>query len=252
MNDERDYVAEATEQGWSEDKDSLPEGKWVDAKTFVEKGERIAGIMKSRLDRQDSEIRQLKDSNKQFGEYQNALLAKEKSRNAELLAQLETQRAQAINDGDGAAFTNLDRQINQTREELSAPDPRGNGEQQIDAIGQAWLMNNDWYQSNRKLQIHADAISDELVNAGYVGGSPAYYKELTRVVREDYPEEFQNKRQAQANTVEAGGEIETKGSEVPHTYENLDAESKKACDEFVKGGFTTREEYVENYEWDVE
>ena len=100
MNDERDYVAEATEQGWSEDKDSLPEGKWVDAKTFVEKGERIAGIMKSRLDRQDSEIRQLKDSNKQFGEYQNALLAKEKSRNAELLAQLETQRAQSINDID--------------------------------------------------------------------------------------------------------------------------------------------------------
>ncbi|MHC4316152.1 MAG: hypothetical protein ACYSW3_27230 [Planctomycetota bacterium] len=41
MSEERDYVAEATEQGWSPDKDSLPEGKWVDAQTFVEKGERI-------------------------------------------------------------------------------------------------------------------------------------------------------------------------------------------------------------------
>jgi hypothetical protein len=109
MSEER----EATEQGWSPDKDSLPEGKWVDAQTFVEKGERIAGIMKSRLDRQDAEIRKLQADNKAFGEYQGALLAKEKSRNAELLAKLEAQRATAITDADGAEFTRVDRQIQQ-------------------------------------------------------------------------------------------------------------------------------------------
>ncbi len=248
MNEERDYVAEATEQGWSDDKESLPEGKWVDAQTFVEKGERIAGIMKSRLDRQDSQIRKLQDDNKAYGEYQNALLAKEKSRNAELLAKLETQRATAITDADGAEFTRVDREIQQVREDLNAPDPRSNGGQQLDPLQQAFLLNNEWYQTNEKLATYADGVAEQVINSGYTG--PAYYTELTRRVKDAFPEEFQNKRQVQANAVESGGELETKGSELPHTWENLPADAKKACDDFVKGGFTSREEYLENYEWE--
>jgi len=248
MNEERDYESEAKEQGWSPDKDGLPEGKWVDAKTFVEKGERIAGIMKSRLDRQDTQIRQLQQSNKEFGEYQGALLAKEKSRNAELLAKLETQRAQAINDGDGAAFTNIDREIQQTREDLRAPEPQSNGGNQLDPLQQAFLLNNDWYQTNEKLATYADGVAEQVINGGYTG--PAYYTELTRRVKDAFPEEFQNKRQTQSTSVESGGELETKGSEVERSFDNLPADAKKACDEFVKGGFTTREDYVANYEFD--
>ncbi len=48
MEDTRDYVAEATEQGWNPDFEG---DKKVDAKTFVEKGERIAGIAQSQRER---------------------------------------------------------------------------------------------------------------------------------------------------------------------------------------------------------
>jgi len=245
---ERDYESEAKEQGWSSDKEGLPEGKWVDAQTFVEKGERIAGIMKSRLDRQDSQIRKLQDDNKSFGEYQNALLAKEKSRNAELLAKLETQRSTAINDADGAEFTRVDREIERVRKDLSAPDPRSNGENQLDPLQQAFLLNNEWYQNNEKLATYADGVAEQVINSGYTG--PAYYTELTRRVKDAFPEEFQNKRQTQANTVESGGELETKDSTAAHTWENLPADAKKACDDFVSSNITTREEYLETYEWD--
>jgi hypothetical protein len=111
-------------------------------------------------------------------------------------------------------------------------------------------LNNEWYQTNEKLATYADGVAEQVINSGYTG--PAYYTELTRRVKDAFPEEFQNKRQAQANTVESGGELETQGSEVPHTWENLPADAKKACDDFVKGGFTTREDYLANYEWDVE
>jgi hypothetical protein len=177
-------------------------------------------------------------------------LAKEKSRNAELLAKLEAQRATAITDADGAEFTRVDRQIQQVRDDLNAPDPRSNGGNQLDPLQQAFLLNNEWYQTNEKLATYADGVAEQVINSGYTG--PAYYTELTRRVKDAFPEEFQNKRQAQANTVESGGELETQGSEVPHTWENLPADAKKACDDFVKGGFTTREDYLANYEWDVE
>ena len=243
---ERDYEQEAREQGWKDvDEFSGPAEKHVDAKTFVEKGERIAGIMKSRLDRQDQQIQKLLDDNKAFGEYQKNLLDKEKGRSASLLSELEAQRAQAVTDGDGAEYTRVDREIQSVRKDLDTPAPT-NG-QELDPLGEAWLLNNEWYNTNPKLHTYADGLAEQIIRSGYTG--PAYYKELTRRVKEDHPEEFQNKRKARSNTVEAGGELKTTDSKA-HTYENLDAESKAACDRFIKSGLCSKEDYVANYEWE--
>jgi hypothetical protein len=212
---ERDYEAEAKEQGWNPDPESLPEGKWTDAKTFVEKGEKIAGILKSRLDRQDAQIKKLQDDNKSFGEWSQKLLDKEKKRSADLLAELE---AQAPTNG-----------------------------QELDPVAQAWLLNNDWYNNDEDLQIYADGISERVAQEGYVG--QAYFKELTSRVKARFPEKFENPRRSRANDVEAGGELQTQGS-TAHSYENLPADAKAACDRFVASGLITKEKYVEDYEWD--
>lgn len=244
---ERDYEAEAKAQGWNPDPDSLPDGKWVDAETFVEKGDKIAGILKSRLDRQERQIGQLTDDNKAFGEYQKTLLDKAKAESASRLAELEALRAMAITDADGAEYTRVDREIQKVRKDLDAPEPQGNGKQELDVLAQAWVLNNDWYNSNPKLHTYADGLADVVLAEGYNG--PAFYSELTRRVQEAFPEEFQNKRQTQSNTVEKGGELETVASDA-RTYENLPPEAKTACDRFVKGGFTTKEDYIATYEWE--
>jgi hypothetical protein len=248
MTEERDWEAEATEQGWKPKEEFQgPEDKWTDAQTFVEKGDKIAGILKSRLDRTEAEIQKLKADNKAFGEYQKSLLDKEKATSAKRLAELEALRATAISDADGAEFTRLDHEIHQVRESLDAPDPRANGEQELNVLAQAWLLNNGWYNTNPKLQIYADGLAERVEAEGYTGS--AYFTELTRRVKEAHPEEFQNKRQTQSNSVESGGEIET-GSDTPKTYDDLPADAKAACDRFVKGGFTTKEEYVATYDFE--
>lgn len=247
MAEERDYVAEATAQGWNPDPTSLPEGKWVDAETFVEKGDKIAGILKARLDRQDQQIRQLNDDNKAFGEYQKTLLDKAKAESAQRLAELEALRATAITDADGAEYTRVDREIQKVRKDLETPEPQANGKQELDVLAQAWLLNNSWYNTNPKLHTYADGLAEVVENEGYSG--QAYFTELTRRVQEAFPDEFQNKRQTQSNTVERGGELDTIDSEA-RTYENLPSEAKTACDRFVKGGFTTKEDYVASYEWE--
>jgi len=244
--EERDYEAEAKEQGWKPQEEFQgPEDKWTDAKTFVERGDKIAGILKSRLKRQEAEIQQLQRSTKEFKDYQKTLLDKEKARNAQLLSELEAKRAAAITDADGAEFTRLDREIAGLRRDREEPQ-QANGAD-LDPLAQAWLLNNEWYNTNQKLQTYADGLAEQIVNQGYSG--PAYYTELSRRVKEQFPEEFRNKRQAQPNTVEAGGELDTKNVKA-HTYDNLPPDAKAACDRFVNSGFTTKEEYVATYDWD--
>jgi len=245
---DRNYEQEAREQGWKPKEEwTGPEDKWTDAESFVEKGDKIAGILKSRLDRQDQQIQKLQSDNKAFGEYQKNLRDKDKAKNATLLAELEALRATAITEADGAEYTRVDREIQQVRADLDTPDPQVNGETELNVLAQAWLLNNSWYNTNNKLQTYADGLAEKVEAEGYNG--QAYFTELTRRVQEAFPEEFSNKRQTQANAVETGGELETVDS-TAHTYENLDPESKAACDRFVASGLTTKEDYVANFEWE--
>ena len=76
----RNYEAEAKAQGWNPDYEG--ENK-VDAKLFVEKGEKIAGILKSKNTRLEDRIQILESSNqamlaanKDFGAYKDGQLAK--------------------------------------------------------------------------------------------------------------------------------------------------------------------------------
>lgn len=250
-DEERNYEVEATEQGWNPDFEG---DNKVDAKTFVEKGEKIAGIATSKNRRLESRIQVLESSNqamlaanKDFGAYKDGQLAKEKRKSADLLAELETRRATAINDADGTEFTRVDREIQQVRDDLSAPAPTEQN-REPDVIGQAWLLNNDWYNTNQKLRTYADAVSDEIVNSGYVGGSPAYYSQLSKRVKDDFPEEFESKRKAP--TVETGGILEVKSDSNSKTYDNLPSEDKAHCDRFIAAGHTTKESFCASYDWE--
>jgi hypothetical protein len=246
MTEERNYEEEARSQGWrpKEDFDG-PEEKWTDEKTFVEKGDKIAGILKSRLDKQDATIRELQSANKEFGEYQKKLRETEKKKSEQLLHELEALRAKAVTDGDGQEFTRIDKEITRTRESLSEKEPPK--KQELDPAAQQWVSENSWYGSNQKLSTYADGVADRVSSEGYMG--PAYYAEITRRVKEAFPDDFKNPKRNGANSVEQGSEIDTPSSKSAKTYENLPKEAKDACNRYVKNGLITKEDYVKNYEW---
>jgi hypothetical protein len=225
-NENRDWEAEARDQGWKPlGEFKGPESKWTDPRTFVEKGEKITGIMKSRLDRQEQEIARLRNSNKEFGEYQKQLREKEKQALESRISELEAARAAAITEGDGTAFTRLDR---------------------TDPTEVQWAQDNPWYQRDPQLTAFADGVSYQVEMEGYTG--PARLAEIARRTRETFPDKFENPNRSGANGVDEGGELETEDSEA-RTYENLPPDAKAACDRFVADGLTTKEDYVETFEW---
>ena len=241
MNEERNYEAEAVEQGWNPDFDGPNK---VDAKTFVEKGEKIAGMATARAKKLESRIEHLEDANRQFGEYHKQTLEQQKQKTAERIADLEAKVAQAITDGDGQEYTRASREIESLKNDTPAPTDDA---QAWAKMTQSWMSDNDWYNKNRKLRIYADGVSDELRADGFTG--KAYFQELTRRVKEDNPEEFKNPAKAAASAVEGGGQLST-GNSKEHTYDDLPADAKAACDKFVKDGFMKQEDYVSTYEFD--
>lgn len=256
MTEERDYVAEATAQGWKEDYEGTNK---TDAKTFVEKGEQIAALAITQRDATKAEntqlstrIAKLETANKEFGEYKDAQLARSEARNKDLLSELSLRRSQAVTDNDGEAFYKADREIEQVRDSMNAPPPSNGGNQnsgnQPNPLFDAWLINNRWYEEDEVLRAVADGIEGQVASEGYRG--PAYYTETTRRTKAMMPERFTNKRQSGSTSVEPGGELETKPDSSAHIYDNLPAEAKAACDRFVAAGTSTKESYVATYEWD--
>lgn len=242
---DRDYEAEASEQGWV-DKDEWkgdPE-KHVEAKIFVERGEKIAGILKSRLDRQEVLIKGLQDSNKQFGEYHKKTLADQQKRNAEKIVVLEGQLAQSITDSDGNAAVNTQREIDSLKSEVTPIDA---GAEEWGRLANDWANDNKWYGENPKLRRYADGVSDEIRNEGFTG--LAYFSELTKRVQEDFPDDFTNPNRSKPNSVDTGGELSTKDSK-EKTYDNLPPDAKKAQATFERDFGLSREDYVKTYEWE--
>ena len=59
MTEERNYEDEASKQGWKPESEYSGKAPWTDAKTVVQKGGKIAGILKSRLAKQDAPVPKL-------------------------------------------------------------------------------------------------------------------------------------------------------------------------------------------------
>jgi hypothetical protein len=248
MVEERNYEQEASQEGWrpQEEWGGDPD-KWVDAKTFVERGENIAGILKSRLSKMENRLERAEEANRKFGEYHKQTIEKERKAAQEHIDYLESQLAQAIETGDGQTFNQINKEINELRNNMPTDD------EPFDASGfqhiaSEWLANNSWYNTNPKLATYADGAAEKLRAQGFRGR--AYFDELTSVVKSAFPDEFSNPNRSRESSVGSDASEEAPSDGKKHTYRNLPADAKKACDEFVGAGFMTREEYVKQYEWD--
>jgi hypothetical protein len=244
MSEERDYEAEARKEGWKPKEEwNGPEEKHVDAKTFVERGESILPIVNSKLRRVEERLAAAESANKKFGEYHKKTLAKEKQNHETKIAQLEAKLEKAVTDGDGDTFTRTNRELNNLRQ--SPPDEPTDASE-YNALVQQWVSENDWYTKDPKLGAYADGIAERIQAEGYSGR--AYFKELTKRVKDDFPEKFENPNRKKPNGVEDGGERGTNPK--AKSYASLPADAKKACDEFVSQGFMTREDYIKTYDWE--
>lgn len=240
----------ASEQGWNPNFEG--EGK-LSAEQYLEKGEKIAGIaikhrdeLKERvevLERDNTELRQV---TKQYGDDQRALRQKDRERSERTIVGLKAELEEAVNQSDGANFTRLNKEIDKHERNL-APEADAISENAYNQMANKWSTDNSWYKTNTELTDYADAVANRLQREGKTG--QFYFDEITRNVKKMFPDEFENKNRRGANDVESGGNREAPSSKA-QSYENLPSWAKEACDKFVRTGITTKEAYVNDFEWE--
>lgn len=242
MSEDRDYEKEALADGWNPDFEG--EGK-KDAKTFVEDGLKINGMLKGKLGRLEERIDSLTRTNADFKKYTDKQIGKERDENKRLIGELEQVKVQAINDADGAKVVEVERQIHEIQ---SQEQPEGKS--QTNAAGDAWFASNSWYAENPTLHAQADGIADQLRSQGLDDQSAFFFQEITSRVKQAFPEEFENPNRKRAGSVEGGGAKEVKDSK-DQNWANLPAADKADANRFIKDipGFT-KEQFLEQYEWE--
>jgi hypothetical protein len=259
-----EIIEEATKGGWcpQEEWKGDPD-KWVDAKTFVERGEKFAGQMKQQRDELHNEVESLKSEiskqQESFAEFQKFTEEARKREIAQLekdhqsqLKSLKEQKKEALKDGDADRVIELDDEIDDLKdvhkksmeEKASESKEDKSTDKPDDRIFQEWVKENEWYTNNVKLRSFANGYGGE-IEGKYVGKE--FLDKILEKVKSEFPEEFENKNRDRSDVEGGSGGNHKKGK----TYDDLPQEAKQACDKFVKTipGFTV-EKYLKDYEWE--
>jgi hypothetical protein len=251
MSEERDFEAEARVDGWvSKEEWKGDPNKWIPADDFVKRGETILPIVQAKFRKSLQTVEELKremESQKgvfgEFQKFQEQALAKANKDREEAITQLESERKKAITEGDGDAFDRADKRLQDLR---AQPQPKPENKENPEVS--AWKAENKWYESDAELTAIADGLADVVKreNPGLKG--KAFLDKLTERVKVIVPNKFQNPRRSESITTEGGSR---KGGSKSKGYDDLPADARKACDQFVKTipGFT-KEQYLSQYSWE--
>jgi hypothetical protein len=234
---------EARSLGWKPKEDwKGPPDDWKDAEAFLEFGEKNASFANKRADQKIKELKDDFDARIAAIERtsQSALDAVQKQAEAEranLLAELNAKKKEAIADNDLEKLEKVREQIEEVKEAEPSPEDKRVASEFKKA--HSFWQNKDWVVQN-----FADGAAGKLVNRGLT--SQEFFAELDRQIREAFPEKF-GKPKARSS-VEADSPMAESGGDKDYT--DLPPEAKKACDELyqrVQKAYPTKKAWVEHY-----
>lgn len=268
LNAETDQVHDDTPQSQSDDAESKAlrmgwrpkeefkgdETKWVDAETFVKRGEEVLPFVQANnkaLEKSNKELAsklaKVERTLKEFGDFHSKT---EKRMYAQAMQDLEERHANAVEAGDLQAARAVTKEMtalvaDATPERSTEAHPNGWTADYASAVD-SFQEANPWFGSDRTMTIFAKGLDEELAADGME--PKARLKEIARQARVEFPQKFENPARRNAAAVEGGGNGRPAGG--GKTYANLPPEAKAQCDRFVKSipGFT-RDKFIQSYEW---
>jgi hypothetical protein len=243
----RDYEAEAVKDGWNADFDG-PNAKT--AQEFVESGEKIAGIavkkartLEKTVEGLQTRLDSIESTKAEFVEFNQRALAKERKEKNDAIAALNAERAEAISEGDGPRAVQLEEQIHEARAE---PVQQAGQE----PWAREWASDNDWYAKDVIRRGAADGIAQQLRNMGFPDTGRDFMDEVSRQVREAFPDKFENPNRKQGITNGDGTKTDETAPKGERSFDALPPDARAACDRFVAEGIMSKKDYIATYDWD--
>ncbi len=214
----RDYEGEARKEGWVSETEWVAKGKdpalHKPAKEFVEAGERIVPILKSRLTRLENKYAKLEESNQRE---RKATLEAMKQQNDLNEAKLKEALKTAVTKGDGDRVVELQDKIGEIRDankdikqELSA---KPSNEPAPEFV--TFLEDNQWYSTDSDLAAEADAVGASLIKRNPKMPLDELFAEVTKKVKKLNPEKFGRSKPSSPESPSNGANGASKSKGVP-------------------------------------
>lgn len=222
--------------------------KWVDAETFVKRGEEFLPFLKANnrrleqaLEKANAKIASLDKAVR--GSIEHISKAEQRAY-TRARADLEAELEQAAAAGDAETVKAVTKDIVALEKEVSAKPEKDEPDTPPEMA--EWLEANPWFGKDRAMTAACQAIANDVFEEGYTG--KAQLREVDKRIRAEFPHKFEKpenpNRKAPAAVEGFGSTPRPRGK----SYSDLPPEAKQMCDEFcrdIKG--MTREKYVREY-----
>ena len=222
------------------------ESRFVDAETFVKKGEEVLPIVKANarkaeeaLAKAQAEIAEMKDSFREFKKYHSQT---EQRALSQARKELEREMSEAVEAKDHRAVREIAADMAALSKDVQS-DEQGNPYQTPDhakTLNQ-WKGENPWFGADSVMTAAANAIGNELEQAGVKGADQL--AEVAKRMRAEFPHKFENANRRTPAAVEGSTPTRKAGK----TWTDLPPEARQTADKWVKDGLLTKEQYLKDY-----
>lgn len=212
--------------------------RWVDAETFVKRGEEFLPFLKANNRRLEQALERTRADLKQLADHHSKTAAREYQR---ALNDIQARLDEAAANGDVQGVREATDELVEFSKESPAAVPAG-GSAEFDA----WRADNDWYGTDKPLSAAFDALCTVVFEEGY-RTPKAGLKEAMSRLREDFPTKFakaENPNRRQAAAVEGGGNAPRRAGK---SRSDLPADARGFMDRMVKQGLMTEAEYLKDF-----
>ncbi len=217
---------------------------WVDAATFVQRGEEVMPILKATNRKLEGKIGELEQTLKDFADHHTKT---QQRMYQKAIRDLKVEQRKAAEEGDVSRFDQIEQQVQDVVKDATSGKPNGAATDQqakVDPVAKEWAQDNRWFREDPELGNFAATYHETLLKTKPGLTLEENLQEVTKATKRAYPEKFSNPKRNGAQTVEGNPGPKSKGGK---GYSDLPAEAKAACDRFVKQGLMKKEDYVKDY-----
>lgn len=245
----------ARRQGWRPlDQFKGPPEKWVDAATFLERGEKYAPFIQAEnkklekaLDAQRVRTAVLEKQLKDLGEFASKATINA-YRNAKRDIEADIEAAAAAGDVEGVKTATKALVDLGSEAAAEAPIVKPEPDAEWQTAEEKWKADNPWFDKDKAMTLFALDEDRELAQTKPNMAAEDRLAEVAKRVRAEFPHKFTNPNRERPGAVEGAPSPGRRSS--GRDFSNLPPEAKAFCDSMVKQGIMTREAYVKGYQWD--
>jgi len=272
--DDSDAAAEAqaTRQGWTDKAHFKGDPKkWVDAKTFIERGERFAKNLENEVAALRKQMAEFEGTKAAFKKFHEETISRKDEELKTAIAALRVQRSEAQSYGEHDTVVALEDRIDLLKtqqKELKAPidepapavltSEQASAVAKTDPVLMEWVEDgNTWFNEDAKLRQYALNLGENLIKSGEAARGRAFLDKVGELMRRDFPRYFRTESGASnlanatsASTTGSGAQAgggKTGVGVAGKTERDLPKEDLELMRQFIKEGWTTKEKFLTSY-----